>query len=84
MARITRWEPNRQDVRPHRTDVTCFYQPITDESGRPILHLSTFGSTQRQSEPKVSQTIQIDLDNARELVRILVEAFGSTVLDRRQ
>lgn len=81
MAKITNWMHGAQDVKPHPTAVTCFYQVITDGQGKQILHLSTFGSSQRQSAPKSSQSIQMDLDNARALVKVLVESFGPSVLD---
>lgn len=39
------------------------------------LHLSTFGSDDRQSDRKSSQSIQLDRKRAAELVEILLKAF---------
>jgi hypothetical protein len=40
-----------------------------------LVQLSTFGSAERQSEYKVSQTLQVDRARAGELVEILRAAF---------
>lgn len=58
----------------HRTSVDATYQVITDDAGT-LLHLSTYGSDERASEPKVSQTIQLTRDAARDLLAALREAF---------
>jgi hypothetical protein len=57
---------------PNRDD--CGYQVVESTSGR-LLQLSTFGSDSRASEPKVSQTIQLDERRAGELVRIIREVY---------
>lgn len=43
-----------------------------------MLQLSIYGSDTRASQPKVSQTLQIDQAGARELLRILRQAFPGT------
>lgn len=58
----------------HRTQVDATYQVISDPQGS-LFHLSTYGSDARVSEPKVSQTIQIDRAMAAELIEALREAF---------
>lgn len=40
------------------------------------MTLSTYGSDTRASRPKVSQTIQMDRDIARQLVAVLKDAFN--------
>lgn len=66
--------PEHRDCRPHRTQVDCGWQVIAD-GDRKLLQLSTYGSDERQSGPKVSQTIQVDRLVARNLVRLLTETF---------
>jgi hypothetical protein len=73
VAVIRRFIPGNQTVRPHPTEVDCYHQVLSGVS--PRVHLSTFGSDQRQSEPKSSQSIQLDESSARELIEILESAF---------
>jgi 5-methylcytosine-specific restriction protein B len=58
----------------HPTEVDCGWQLITHH-GAPIIQLSTYGSDQRASEKKVSQTLQFDERGAAELVSILLRCF---------
>lgn len=60
----------------HGTDVDCLYFDFLDTGGQRILQLSTLGSDHRQSQPKVSQTIQIGPDAARDLAGILDATFS--------
>ncbi|MET8774732.1 AAA family ATPase [Nocardia sp. NPDC004654] len=79
MARIREIVPSTQRIRPHKVEdaVTCQYKVITDESdGTKLVHLSTFGSDQRESSPKSSQSLQLTLENAAALMNILSTAFG--------
>ena len=48
---------------------------VSGAGGARLFQLSTYGSDTRASEPKVSQTIQIDKDVARELVEQLRKTF---------
>lgn len=66
-----------QSIQEHRSEVDATFQVVKDAAGRPIFHLSTYGSDQRKSEPKVSQTIQVDEIIGRRLIRELTLAFGS-------
>lgn len=75
MARLRSLEKGTQNVRAHPTEVDCFHQMINADDGTRLLHLSTFGSDDRQSGPKSSQSLQIDEATARELVAILRVAF---------
>ncbi|MEU0091822.1 hypothetical protein [Kribbella sp. NPDC006257] len=75
VARLRSIEPGTQVVRVHPTEVDCFYQTLTDQSGQTYLHLSTFGSDERQSTPKSSQSLQLDETAARQLLQILRETF---------
>lgn len=79
MARIAKIAPGYQSVDRHPTEVDCYVQVVDDEQGR-LVHLSTFGSASRSSQPKSSQSMQFDRESARELVTVLVQAFGEEVL----
>jgi hypothetical protein len=46
-----------------------------ESHGKRLLHLETYGSDEREIPGKVSQAIEIDIDGARELQRILRTAF---------
>lgn len=50
---------------------------LQDETRGRVLHLATYGSDERRSEPKVSQVIQIDERQGRKLLKILQELFPS-------
>ena len=75
MARIRSISHGTQSIRPHESEVDCFYNVLHQPDGIPLLHLSTFGSDNRQSKPKSSQSIQIDEHIARELMAILEKTF---------
>lgn len=74
MARVRSFSPSTQDIQPHPTEVDCHHQVVVDGDRR-LLHLTTFGSDDRASRPKSSQSIQLDVDAARELVAIIESAF---------
>lgn len=74
MARVRSFFKSENTAKPHPTDVECGYQ-VLDGSGGRLLQLSTYGSDQRQSEKKVSQTLQLDERRAQELVTIIQSTF---------
>lgn len=74
MARIRSIASGTQSIRPHETEVDCFYS-LVDNGSETLLHLSTFGSDDRKTAPKSSQSIQIDEAIARQLVELLVSTF---------
>lgn len=78
MARVRDIIEGKQPVKAHRLEnsVTCQYQVIHDADGNALLHLSTFGSDNRASPSKSSQSIQLDEENAKDLMDILVRTFG--------
>ncbi|MFB8274243.1 McrB family protein [Nocardia colli] len=80
MARIREVVPSTQNIRPHKAEdeVSCQYKVIEDTDGSPLVHLSTFGSNQRESQPKSSQSLQLTLENAADLMDIFRDAFGIT------
>ena len=76
MAKIRSFTPSTQNVKLHQTETDCEYLVIVAEAGT-FLHLSTFGSDDRASTRKSSQSIQLDVEMARQLKSILDRAFPS-------
>ncbi|TDC68222.1 hypothetical protein E1200_12315 [Actinomadura sp. GC306] len=74
MARIREFFETNNSARPHPTEVECGYQKITTSTGV-LLQLSTYGSDNRESEKKVSQTLQLDRAGAEQLLRIIRRTF---------
>jgi len=74
MARIRTFMDSKQNVKVHPTEVDCQHR-IVSSGGVRLLHLSTFGSDQRASQPKMSQSIQLDSARAGELIDIIKAAF---------
>ncbi|GAB2468791.1 hypothetical protein [Jatrophihabitans fulvus] len=75
MARLRSLEAGKQNVRVHPSEADDFYQVVAGRDGKRYLHLSTFGSDDRKSEPKSSQSIQVDDAMAGELVAVLRKVF---------
>jgi len=75
MARIVKFETGTQEIAIHRSEVVCFHQVVLDGDQRSHLHLSTFGSQDRASAPKSSQSLQIGKEEAKELMAILLDTF---------
>jgi hypothetical protein len=75
MARIRKIVRGNQSIRPHATEVDCYYSVVPASDGATLLHLTTFGSDYRMSKPKSSQSIQIDEMIARQLVELLLTTF---------
>lgn len=57
-----------------RTEVECGWR-VSDADGKRLLHLETYGSDERDIPGKVSQSLELDLAGAQELLRILKTAF---------
>lgn len=74
MARVRKFFPLTSSSQAHPTEVDCGWVVFDTALGQ-LLQLSTFGSDSRASPPKVSQTLQLDEVRARELQRILRQAF---------
>jgi 5-methylcytosine-specific restriction protein B len=74
MARVRQFEQIASAAKAHPTEVDCGYQTVR-AGGETLLQLSTYGSDLRQSEKKVSQTLQFDRDTATELVAIIRQTF---------
>ncbi len=74
MARLRSLKPGGRKVRP-RSLVDCEYQVVTTKTGERLLNLSTFGSDDRVSGPKTSQSIEIDEEMAAALVAVIRATF---------
>jgi 5-methylcytosine-specific restriction protein B len=74
MARIKEFFQTQVSSKLHPTEVECGYQRISTPDGD-VLQLSTYGSDDRQSEKKTSQTLQLDKQRAAELVEIIRSTF---------
>lgn len=74
MAQIRSFVDSTQAVKAHPTEVDCQHRVISS-GGIRLLHLSTFGSDERASSPKSSQSIQLDSARAGELIDIIKAAF---------
>ena len=77
MARVRKFFPLTSSPQAHPTEVDCGWVVLATAQG-PMLQLSTYGSDTRVSQPKVSQTLQIDEAGARDLSRILRKALPDT------
>ena len=76
LARIRSFKEVAGRTQLHPTEVDAEWSVVETNEGAKYLQISTFGSDSRASEPKVSQTIQLDEDLARELVRAIDMTFG--------
>ncbi|POH73078.1 hypothetical protein [Arthrobacter glacialis] len=75
MAVIRSLKLGVSSVREHQTEVDATYQFVDSHDGTRLLHLATYGSDSRKSEPKVSQVIQLDRQFALELAAIIAREF---------
>jgi hypothetical protein len=79
MARVREFLPTTQRLSVHTTTVECEFGTV-GEGGSRVLHLSTFGSKDRASERKSSQSIQLDVEHARQLVVIIADFLAATAM----
>lgn len=75
MARIGKIFWNSTLGNPHPSEVEAELREVRIAGGEKLLQLSTFGSPDRQSRPKVSQTIQLDREHAMEFRRAIDKVF---------
>lgn len=73
MARIRRLYEVSGAGTAHPTLVDCSWRVVP--GGEPLLQLSTYGSDDRASEPKVSQTVQFDRSTAQQLREVISRVF---------
>lgn len=75
MAIIRSMELGNANVRENRSEVDATYQIIETTSRGTLLHLATYGSDTRASEPKVSQVLQLDRRIALQLAELIRSTF---------
>jgi hypothetical protein len=80
VARVRSISKGLQTVMVHPSEVDLFYQRV-EADGKLYIHLTSFGSDRRESAPKSSQSFQLDLAAARQLVSVLREVFGPKVVE---
>ncbi|GAA2006145.1 hypothetical protein [Catenulispora subtropica] len=78
MAMIGKFDHVSSDVQRRHEAVTCGYRTFF-EGGATILQLDTYGSATRAIPDKISQSIQLDLEAARQLLAIVEAAFPSLI-----
>ncbi|WP_439948169.1 hypothetical protein [Streptomyces sp. BBFR109] len=74
MALIKEFQTVTSDTQRLHGPVTCGYRTFTVD-GQRILQLDTYGSAERQILDKISQSVQLDVDSARELLKIIEQSF---------
>lgn len=74
MALIAKFTERRSASVGWRSEVECGYA-VGEKDGTRVLHLETYGSSSRSIPGKVSQSLEIDEQRAKELVAILRQAF---------
>ncbi|MEU8192210.1 hypothetical protein AB0C10_00350 [Microbispora amethystogenes] len=74
MAKVREFFEDKKSSVSHPTLVDCGYQAVRTSEGV-FLQLSTYGSDQRQTQKKTSQTLQLDREHAEQLLRILITTF---------
>ncbi|MGN6444480.1 hypothetical protein [Amnibacterium sp.] len=82
MAKIRTFTFRRAAAQAHPTEVDATWA-IAGSGPEALVQISTYGSDGRQSQPKVSQTIQIDEAVAAQLIDVLVDAFGERIIRQR-
>lgn len=76
MAIIRKFTSGPPTTRVHPSTTDAVVQVVRPVGGGVLLQVSTFGSDHRQSEPKVSQTIQLDASAAKALRVLIDSTFG--------
>jgi hypothetical protein len=77
MALIARFEERDVGTARIHDPVDCGYRAFSLTGGRVILQLDTYGRSTRADPGTVSQSLQLDEDAARELLRIIRRSFPS-------
>lgn len=81
MAIISSLKRDWRSSRPHRTVIEGFVQIVeNDGHGTRLVQIATMGSSERESPPKASQTMQFTAQSAQELVALFREAYGDSVV----
>lgn len=76
MARIRAISTGTDTNSVHPTEVDCEVRKVVTPEGEVLMQISTFGSDQRISTPKVSQTIQFNRSQAIDLSHLIQGLFN--------
>lgn len=60
----------------HPTTVTARIKVIRADGNDGLVQIDTFGSSDREIEGKISQTLQFDRATAAKFVEVLTKAYG--------
>ncbi|WP_406436311.1 hypothetical protein OHB00_20255 [Streptomyces sp. NBC_00631] len=74
MALIEKFESVTSDIQKMHGPVTCGVRSFAVD-GQRILQLDTYGSADRQIHGKISQSVQLNITGARELIKIIEQVF---------
>lgn len=74
MAVVKEFFQDIANAKRHPTVVECGWQVVRD-GNETLLQLSTYGSDQRASGKKVSQTLQFDREALSDLIKIARDTF---------
>jgi hypothetical protein len=72
LKKIKRIEKERNSI--HK-EVESSYSSFTNSSGEKYLQLDTYGSSDREFQGKISQSVQVDKKTAQELIKVLKREF---------
>jgi hypothetical protein len=75
MALIKKFEKLEKQRNSVHDEVECTYTVFTESSGNKFLQIDTYGSTSRQFRGKVSQSIQLNKESAKELMNVITNQF---------
>jgi hypothetical protein len=74
MAYITEFFESKSGGSSRHSTCSCGWR-VTDRDGARVLQLDTYGSDMRKDQGTVSQSIQVDKEQARELMELIRRAF---------
>ncbi|MDQ0813232.1 hypothetical protein QFZ63_004946 [Streptomyces sp. B3I7] len=74
MALIAEFQPVPSTSRKLHGPVTCGHRTFTVD-GQRILQLDTYGSAERMIPDKISQSIQLNAESARVLLKLITDSF---------
>lgn len=76
MAIIDKFVADDRIPAPQRTTVECKYFVLSENGKASLLQLDTYGSSERETPGKQSQTIQLTRKSALDLWELLGKEFG--------
>ncbi len=76
MAKIVLIKKGVRNLKEHSTSTEVEYQMLTSADGSLLMQLSSFGSEKRQNIGAVSQSFQLDREQAANLIQILEASFN--------